>query len=339
MDHKKTSGIFKDIKRTISMLSTVHRPDGSPNIFLFSTPRSGSTWLMELIYTQPGFQWCREPFNIRKPAERKHLQMDAWADLYSTASQERIKRYIGGIASGKLRDKEFNYPRPLSRHYRLVTRRTIFKILHAGEDRINWFRDTFNGQIVFLIRHPIPVSLSRNVYPRLEAFVGSDYQRHFTAKQLAIARRLIADGTDFERGILDWCLQNSLPLRQATPDWVIVTYEQLLLDPERVIEYTAARLDLPYPERMMENLARPSGSTVKSDKSTQAILNQARNDDVNLQLVEKWRKRASIKDEKRAMELLGIFDIDAYQTGDLLPAQPLWIGTRKKPSLLEAVSN
>ncbi|MGH8501120.1 MAG: hypothetical protein ACREVE_01355, partial [Gammaproteobacteria bacterium] len=49
----------------IKYLCNFHRQGSKPNIFIFSTPRSGSTWLMELMLTQRGFKSCSEPFNLR----------------------------------------------------------------------------------------------------------------------------------------------------------------------------------------------------------------------------------------------------------------------------------
>ena len=43
-----------------------------------------------------------------------------------------------------------------------------------------------------------PVSLSRQVYPRLEAFMQSDYRRHFTPAQLGFARRIADSGSKLE---------------------------------------------------------------------------------------------------------------------------------------------
>jgi hypothetical protein len=169
-----------------------------------------------------------------------------------------------------------------------MTRRIVFKIIHGGEDRINWFRDTFNGRIVYLLRHPIPVSLSREVYPTLKAFCDSDYRRHFTDEQLQYARKIIDSGTKLERGVLAWCLQNAVPLRDVSTDWAVIAYEQLVLDPALVIEHIALKLSLPNPERMMNRLAIPSSSNWKSDEETRQVVEETER---RSWLVEKWRQK------------------------------------------------
>jgi hypothetical protein len=311
------------IRQLVKSIASIHRPDGSPNVFLFSTPRSGSTWLMELIWSQPGFKCCNEPLNLRKPLVRRYLGISEWRELGNQTASTALHRYFQGFCEGRLR---FMNPNPFRRYYRPVTRRIVFKIIHGGEDRLNWFRDTFNGRIVYLLRHPIPVSLSREAYPHLEAFLSSDYQRHFTDEQLRYARKVVASGTKLERGVLAWCLQNAIPLREATADWAIVSYEQMVREPQPVIAYLADKLALPKPARMLRQLSVPSSSKGKSDQATQAVLDN--NAASRAVLVEKWRNHVREADEYRAMEILPRFHLDAYRAGEVLPADSLWIKPR-----------
>ncbi|MCA9884568.1 MAG: hypothetical protein KC708_16430, partial [Anaerolineae bacterium] len=252
----------QQLKLFIRTVSNIHLPGLDPNVFLFTTPRSGSTWLMEMIWSQPGFKYCNEPLNLRVPDVVRHLGITTWEGLYSEAARPKIETYFRGLIDGSIR---FSNPSPLHKYYRPFTRRIIFKILNGQEDRISWFADTFNGRILFLLRHPIPVSLSRKQLPRLETFVKSEYKRHFTVKQLTSAERVIANGSNLERGVLSWCFQNAVPLRDRRPDWIVMTYEQTVLEPEVIIRHLARRLDLPNPECMLARVAVPSRSTNLSD--------------------------------------------------------------------------
>jgi hypothetical protein len=232
------------------------------------------------------------------------------------AAEPKLRRYFDGFCNGRF---HFMDPRPNLRRPRLVTRRIVFKLLHCGEDRISWFRDTFNGRVVLLLRHPIPVTLSREVYPRLEAFLASDYKRHFTDDQLAYARRVADSGSKLERGVLDWCLQNAVPLAQVEPDWIVVTYEQLLLDPGPAIERFARELDLPDPDTMRRGLNTPSRTVNKSDRETARVLREPDSTRRTMWLLEKWRAKVSGDEEARAMAILHRFGIDAYAEGEVLP--------------------
>jgi hypothetical protein len=316
--------MIETVKRAVKSVSNVHRPDGRPNVFLFSTPRSGSTWLMEWVWSQPAFKYCNEPLNLRDASVRRHLGMSRWEELFGGDAGPKLDRYFRGFCDGRLR---FANPNPLRRYYRPVTHRIVFKEIHAGGDRIDWFRDTFNGRIVYLLRHPIAVGLSTEEMPTLHAFLNSDYRRHFSDEQIAHARRIAESGTDLERRVLSWCLQNAVPLTDASDDWVIVTYEQMVLDPHPVIETLAAGLALPMPGRMREQLTIASGVQAKSDAETRQVLESGETAK-RPWLVEKWRTRVGEVEERGVMGILQLFGLDVYQPGEILPAERFWMTSR-----------
>jgi hypothetical protein len=302
-------------KNTIKTVTNFHRPEGHQDIFLFSTPRSGSTWLMELIWSQPGFKACNEPLDLRNPMVRRYLRITNWLELYNHNASPALHRYFQALCKGRLHAMD---PVPFRGSYRLVTHRIIFKIINGGEDRVNWFRDTFNGQIVYLIRHPIAVSLSREYFPRVQAQLKSDYRQHFSKEQIDIAQRLLENGSRLEQGVLAWCLENAVPLRMATDDWLIIAYEELVFDPRPVIAKLAERLALPEPEHMLNRLAIPSAVKAKSSPETQQALELGTD---RRWLVEKWRSHVGEREERQAMEILAHFQLDVYQPGEFLPTR------------------
>ena len=230
------------VKRTVKALSSVHLPDGRPNVFLYSTPRSGSTWLMELIWSQPGFKTCNQPLYLESPAVRRHLGIEDWVTLYGLEALPRIERYLGRICKGRI---GFTNPNPFRRFYRPVTRRIVFKEIHASAEVAELAAERLNCRVLYLIRHPIAVTLSTERWPTLPAFLSSDHRRHFGPEELTLAHRILERGDRLERGVLAWCLQNAVPLRRAGDDWTVVSYEQLVLDPLPAIAELARRLDHP----------------------------------------------------------------------------------------------
>lgn len=313
-------------RKKLKMLMTRHSPSGEPNVFIHSLPRSGSTWLMELILTQPGFASCNEPLNLRKEAVRNNLGISEWADLHRSGSIEKLHAYIEGFCSGSLRDWRFNRPAPFTQFYRPVTHRIVFKFIQAGEEHINSLSETFNGRVIFLMRHPIPVSLSRKYFPKLDTILDSEFSQFFTESQLALAARTIRSGNKFARGILDWCLRNSVALRSRTDRWTILSYEQLVLDPLPAIDHLSARLDLPKPDRIVKRLSVPSRSTTLSNRGTQEVLRDKRDDNRQLWLVEKWKKAVTENELAVAHDLLEAFELSkVYKVTDALPEKTYWI--------------
>jgi hypothetical protein len=320
--------VMKWMKHWAQVSSQIHRPDGQPNVFLFSTPRSGSTWLMELIWTQPGFRFCDEPLNIRNRIVARDLGIDNWPDLFSPDAAPKVERYFRRLSDGSLRS---NGPGPWRQPYRPLTSRVVFKVIHAGHDRINWFRDRFNGRVVYLLRHPIAVSLSREDYPTMPYMLSGGYGEHLTSRQREFGREIAEKGNELERGVLAWCLQNMIPLRDATVDWAMISYEELVLNPEPVIRVLTEKLGLPQPARLMEQLLIPSASTRKSDAETRGLLDQR--EEQRNELVAKWRRHISEQEERSAMEILERFEIDAYRFGCTLPCDR-FLAEASSPSVM-----
>jgi hypothetical protein len=202
----------------------------------------------------------------------------------------------------------------------------VFKVIHGYEDRIAWFQECFNARVVLLLRHPIAVSLSREGYPSLRALIYSDYRRHFSSRQISYAEEIYQRGTKLQQGVTSWCLQNAVPLREATDDWAIVTYEQLSIDPLPVVQELCGKLLLPEPERIRSQLHVPSNSTRKSDAVTRSRLTADTQLDRHW-FVDKWREKVTPAEERDAMEILERFDLDAYTVGTSLPARRLWLGS------------
>jgi sulfotransferase family protein len=313
------------LKQFIAKNNNIHLPDGRPDIFLFSSPRSGSTWLLELILTQPGYKPSDEPFNLRVSAINKHLLskgINDWHGLYNKKNTQIIEDYLQGIRQGAI---GITNPFFYKNHNRIITRSVIFKILHACEDRANQISDSMNAKKIYLIRHPIPVSLSRKQLPRLNAFIESDFKTQLTTEQFQYSTEIINSGTDLQKNMLDWCIQNSVILNQINDDWSLITYEQLVLDPEPVIKNLTANLNLPYPKLIRKQLKIASNSTHQSDKTTQGVLENRESEQSKNWLVNKWKDKISTEDEEAIMSMLNIFNIDVYKKGDALPDKKYWI--------------
>jgi len=127
-----------------------------------------------------------------------------------------------------------------------------------------------------------------------------------------------------QRGVLSWCLQNKVALDLRDKEWIVLTYEQLVVDPVPVVDLLGDTCELSEREAMIARLPTPSETTWQSDDRTKEKF--AKISAQNNWFIEKWRDRVEKKEEKQAMEILSRFDIDAYRYGSYLPSDDLWIG-------------
>ena len=113
-----------------------------------------------------------------------------------------------------------------------------------------------------------------------------------------------------------------MPLRQATDDWVITSYEQLVLEPAPVLKELARKLELPDTDLMNKQLHVASNSTYKSDEKTRQMLGNTQERE---HLVKKWRNKTTPEETRRAMAILEAFELDTYTADDELPHKRYWI--------------
>ena len=304
----------------------VHRPGGEPDVLLFSTPRGGSTWLFELIGTQPGFKSCEEPLNLRNSNVSRALGIDDWQDMYHKSREPSICVYFQRLHEGKLSHMNRNL---WEANHRAFTHRMVYKVLHGAEYMAPVLAESVGARVVVLLRHPIPVALSRRTLPRLDAILQSSASEHYDAEVVREMIDIAAKGAPLERGVLSWCLQTAPLLNAARPDWAIVTYEQLVVDASPVIQHLAEVLALPDPDTMLARVNRASASIRgMSTQATHEMLAQPASRNRSLWLVEKWCEKVPLEQERAAMAVLEMFGIEAYQFGSVFPTDSLWIDLR-----------
>lgn len=269
---------------------------------------------MELLVTQPGFKYCSDHLDIRKPEVRKLLGLHQWEDLYNGKNDERIVAYLKKIQSGKI--GVFN-PNPMGDYYRPITNRIIFKFLNFGNDRINWMRDTFGVKVIFSIRHPLAVAISQKKLPRLPAFISTKYIERFSPEQKKLSLSILENGSHNEKAVLAWCLQNVPPIQDKQDDWVFITYEQLIAEPAKVINELTQKLDLVKTDVIYQNLTKQSMVKNMSDQATKEILEQGEAE--RDRLLSKWRKKIGHQEEAALFKIIEAFDLDIYTFGNNLP--------------------
>lgn len=303
------------IEHTLKRFSNVHNQDGVlPNALIISTPRSGSTWLMELIWSQPGFKICNEPLNIRRKEIAGTLGMNTFSKLYDDSNKAEILNYFSVINNG---GHGFLNPSPLRKYHRFRTNRIAYKVINAGEDMVDDIAGVTQSKVIYLIRHPFTVSLSRKVLPRLEVLSADPMLERMGMEDKDLVNEVLQNGTYLEKAVLAWCLENKLALHYKKNDWIIFTYEQLVVDPVPVIELLARELNLPLTDRMIEGLNVPSAVTVQSESGTSGqIRSVARN-----QLVSKWKERISEEQAVHLWRIVDAFGLDIYNKDSSLPVK------------------
>jgi hypothetical protein len=309
-------------KWRIKRYSSIHIQAEKPNVFIFSTARSGSTWLMEIIASQPGVKFINEPLLLTQFRQGGPLPASWEFLLPHTEREPRLERYFRQLLANKI---GVGSPAPFSRFHRFISRRIVVKDLRC-HDLMNWFEERFQFQIVYLIRHPIPIGLSRKSYARLPLFLSNDiYCGQFLTPRLRqYGWSILEKGSELQKKVLDWCLQNLPPLKFLDRSkWLCLHYEDVVLDPAATIERLADFLGLVDKERMLRQANVASRSVSSSEPETQRFLAEASSKNDRMYLINRWRTKVSPEEEIQALDVLSQFEIDLYEAGRDLPAHRL----------------
>ncbi|GAB6099419.1 hypothetical protein JCM16358_12980 [Halanaerocella petrolearia] len=301
------------IKYLPARLFNFHTAGNEKDIFIFTSPRSGSTWLMELIVSQDNIKYIDEPLHTNR---HKGFLTDidpTWSEIYGSSNREKkFLDFFSRIIKGRLSVGQQKFKHIFRGEFDYFTNRRVFKILR-GKDLINEFEEEFGVKVVYLLRHPIAVALSlvkENMEGRVRHYLNNkEYREQFLNQELIeFSNSILKNGSKFEVRILQWCIENLPPLKfSENKNWLIISYEELVIEEEKSLNKLYQELNLDDLDKLYKQVGRPSRTT--ADTKARKFINK--NDKESL--IKKWKNKISDSDEEKAFAILDKFKIDIYQ--------------------------
>lgn len=190
-------------------------------VLLASSPRSGSTWLQEVLNHDGRFRIMFEPFLPRRVPQVAALSERQYLQRHD--KKDEFRKVVEAVLRGQIRNPwvdRFNR--------RLWTDARLIKDVRCNL-MLGWIRENFPQiRIVFLLRHPCAVASSRMKMgwgAPLDAMVAQPGLLH---DELADENVCDWPLDPFERQVHAWCIENLVPLRQLAPGEVeVFFYEEL----------------------------------------------------------------------------------------------------------------
>ena len=309
---------LRNAQQEFLFLFNYHKPSKKPNVLIFSLPRSGSTWLQELIWTQKGFKYANEPLNLKGRFLQKKSKINGFKELYTLGAKNKVLSYFKRITNGNFHILD---PSPLRKNTRFFTSRVVFKVIHGGELFINELAQHTNSKVIYLLRNPIAVSLSRRQLPRTDELTSDLVLSIFNDAEKKVIEEIMKSGDDMEKRILMWCIQNRLILEQKTEDWLIISYEHLTTTPERIIDEITKHCQLSEIEKMTNSVDIPSAVSIQSE--TDSVNLMQGNMEKRKALISKWRTKVEDSDAKKYFEICKKMNIPFYDFNSDLPKSNL----------------
>jgi hypothetical protein len=305
--------VAEPIRRNLSWHMRRFYPNADPSpaksVFVCGAGRSGTTWLVEALNANNEYRMMYEPFNCNQVRacsrfyERQYLRPnDGNPDYLDPAA---------AIFSGNMRDPwidQYNHCRnPRGRLIKDVRSTLMLK----------WIRTHFPEMpIVFIMRHPCAVALSR-----LDLGWRTDLREKVFFAQSTLVEDFLETFADaitwaeapFERYVVDWSIENLIPLAQlGAEDAYVVFYENLVLNPVEEFQKIFSFLKRPFEESMLLTLHRRSASSRLKRGNLGAIRMHGNN-------IESWKKYVSAAQVAAAMKVIEIFGLDRVYGIDAQP--------------------
>jgi hypothetical protein len=326
MISERSLRVLKYLGRYLLQLPSLYRPSGKPHVFLFSTRSGGSTLARNAIYSQPGFNYISQPFGAWvgrqsvNPYKRHYPRLPPGPFVSLTETEWSVlKDYFL-----KLLNREYvirSQWQLWHQDYHWTWERYVVKIL-AAKALIERFEQDFGAEaaFVFHIRHPIPAALSalkrgfRITAPRyLED--NRFCKHHLSPWLIAFCHQVLAQASPLERFVLNWCLENLVPLRLwSERDWVTVSHEQLVCEPIRTSEWLCEQLELPAPHRMARAIQTPTRTASQLSRASIAAHGPAVR-------AHAWTREVGSATVAQVGAILDRFEIAVYACDDPMPRE------------------
>jgi hypothetical protein len=301
---------------TFSLANLVSLCRTQDTIVVAGSPRSGTTWLSEIIRELSGYKLLDEPLSKTSSILVQHIKDLDWRPYVSENEQaEEIRKALNNALKGRAGRSHmwrFQSETPMLRLLEHISqRKLVAKIIRANR-MLPWLTSQFALRaVVSIFRHPCAVVASQVQYQPgwrnagrssesvLEtAFCGKVPGR--IVKQFGDTLSQVESTHTFLTAV--WCIDTYMALeRTIHAPRVITTYEDLVRHPDEETRRIFDFLDTEVPYGVEKRLRRPSDSAAEDLKIS----------DTEAQL-SKWRdalNEAQIREIMQVVEGFGLNDI------------------------------
>jgi len=317
-----TSEIFinKSMSSFDNKILKIKKFNMDDTIVLVGSPRSGTTWLMELFETIPGYTHLFEPLNHEWFPELLEVGFKSRSYLTKNSNWPQGEKHMEKILTGDISSIFPQYRLELKEiMHRLLGNKLIIKLVR-GNRLLPWLAEKFQLRgIVFIIRHPCAVIASQlktgicgynstvppypDIFPNLERIL--DEAAKIDGVNYGLLRKLGGAKTREEVLAINWCLDNYVPLSSTKPHpWKTLTYERLVIDGKKEIIRLFKEIGVKnIPEAAFHHLKIPS--TLAPQKEHEIVVNSD-------QQLTKWKKILSKKQIENILNVVSEFGLGFY---------------------------
>jgi len=307
------------IKYGIDYISSRRNYNIKDTIVISGPPRGGTTWLMELLDTLPGYRSIFEPLHFKRVPQLRQLNLRQPFGypfrpyLSPTDEHPQLKEYLAKVFKGKVVNWLFDFSlHPRVIYKRISANKILVKCIRANR-LLPWIDNNFELRAIYLmLRHPCAAISSRiktwgyppNVTLAKRITLDSIGRIEYFRDNRELKKKLENLGGAIEVLAAIWAIDTYIPLayykRNNPEKWHIVVYEKLVTSFEEEIKAIFSHIGEPIPREVKRMFSKPS--RMSYDKQFIGTSKQ----------LLKWKKHLSQDQIKKILEVVGWFGINFY---------------------------
>lgn len=283
---------------TLVRLTADRNYDLGETLVVAGSPRSGTTWLAEVLSTLPRSAILFEPEHMLQVPDARRAGLDWHVMKLPGDAWPAGERYFDRVLRGQVVTPWTTSHLPLSRA--VAPRRWIVKFVDANL-MLGWLATHFPIRApVLVLRHPCAVVGSQlrrgwklDHAPRTAAF----FARYPQFSEYVSSLR-----DPVEWSAAHWCIHTYVPLMLPQPrPFMVTSYEQATRYPELEFPRLFEQWRLRMPDELLERTRRPSGTTDRGSGLLQGSDTDAG-----------WHKALSAEQIQRILAVVREFGLDFY---------------------------
>jgi len=290
-------------------------------IILTSEPRSGSTWLMEVIADLLGCVVNWEPLHVDKGIVPKNYKLGERPFIKTSDNTESLKSLFEDMLTFK------KYSVWTTQHIairNLLNRKYVLTKFVRANNLLPWFTSSLalEHKPILLLRHPITTCSSQ--LKNFQRLTGASLSQPYRDEKLYSPPDCINNDryiehqhyvnslqTPLERQIALWCINNYEVLNHPDREkWITVYYEHLMLNPGEELNALFKKLNLSFAMQDADNV------DFRKPSRTNFLKEYNRNPTVQLESFLESFDEAYLQ---KIQDILDYFEIANYAAFDAYP--------------------
>jgi hypothetical protein len=300
--------------------------DISKTIFIAGSPRSGTTWLFNILSLMPKYCTIFEPFHNYWFPECREIGFTNHVYIPPNDISIERKKYVEKLLHGRVCSKFPRLKKSIYQHpigftkeifHRIFSENVIIKSIRANRF-LPWMITNFpECKYIFIIRHPCAVISSQiesgitGYFPPEKWKINKEIVLEQAKQILSIKKnnnllnKIKTIETKEEILALVWCLDTYIPLKYINfKKYHLIIYEKCVKNGEIELKKIFNYLDKNIPKMANYGLSEPSFTSY--NKSYVGSIKQ----------LKKWKKKLSKDQIESILKIVNWFDLKFYSENE-----------------------